>query len=133
MPMTTLQFDLATPDALKLSEAVDMVEVPGEGGDFGVLPGHAPFMSIIRPGVVTVHRDGKAERFFVTAGYAEVNPQGCIVLAEHLYDLAKTTKEEAMTKRDDALRQLDSAIDELEKTRLERQLNTFEALVEAVI
>lgn len=130
----TLQFELATPAALKLSEPVDMVEVPGEMGDFGVLPGHAPLMSMIRPGVVTVHGGAEAKRrYFITAGYAVVSPEECVLLAEHLFDLADMTKEQAMQHRDVALRELKEAIDEADKPRLEKQLVSFEALVEAVI
>lgn len=128
----TLQFELATPAALQVSEAVEMVEVPGEGGDFGVLPGHAPFMSMIRPGVVTVHNASDQQRYFITAGYAEVNPEGCIVLAEHLYDLAETSKEDALAKRDEALRELEHAADDAAKLRAEKQLMVAEALVEAI-
>lgn len=128
----TLQFELATPAALQVSEAVEMVEVPGEGGDFGVLPGHAPFMSIIRPGVVTVHGADAQKRYFITAGYAEVNPEGCIVLAEHLYDLAETSKEDAQAKRDEALREVEHAEDDAAKARANKQLAIAEALLEAV-
>ena len=79
----TLQFELVTPERLAVSEAVAMVEVPGEAGDFGVLPGHAPVLSMIRPGIIAVHgHDNATTRYFVPAGYAEVNPDGCIVLAE---------------------------------------------------
>ena len=92
----TLQFELVTPEKLAVSKAVAMVEVPGEMGDFGVLPGHAPFMSIIRPGVISVHEAGDSKTcYFVPAGYAEVNPDGCIVLAEHIRDMADVTVEQA--------------------------------------
>lgn len=84
----TLHFELVTPERLAISEQVAMVEVPGELGDFGVLPGHAPFMSMIRPGVVSVHQlDGSVKYYFIPSGYAEVNPEGCVVLTEHVRDL----------------------------------------------
>lgn len=129
----TIQFELATPAALQISEAVEMVEVPGEMGDFGVLPGHAPLMSMIRPGVVTVHTENEKRRFFVTAGYAVVSPEECVVLAEHLYDMAEMTKEKAMSERDAVLAVLPHATEEADKERLQKQIVSFDALIEAII
>ena len=50
-------FELVSPERLLLSRAVEMVVVPGAEGDFGVLPGHAPFISQVRPGVIEVHEE----------------------------------------------------------------------------
>ena len=59
------------------------VDIPGTEGDMGILPGHAPVLSTLRPGVVTVTKEGgQKERIFVRGGFAEVNPQGLTVLAE---------------------------------------------------
>lgn len=76
-------FELVSPEKLLLSEAVDMVVVPGTEGNFGVLPGHAPFISTVRMDVIDVYNGGKvSERIFVAGGFAEVTPQRCTVLAE---------------------------------------------------
>lgn len=78
-----LHFDLVSPERLLLSEEVDMVTVPGADGDFGVLAGHAPVISTIRPGFIDVK--GAAEgpaRIFVRGGFAEVTSKGLTVLAE---------------------------------------------------
>lgn len=129
----TLQFELVTPSRIAYSGAVAMVEVPGELGDFGVLPGHAPFMSIIRPGVVTVHEGGEAtKRFFVPAGYAEVNPDGCVVLAEHFRDLLTVDSETANRELDAAKQAAANATDDVAKAYAERQLAAAEALLSAV-
>ena len=79
-----LQFELVSPEKLLLSEAVGMVVVPGTEGNFGVLPGHALFISTVRPGVIDVYDDGKTinERIFVSGGFAEVTPERCTVLAD---------------------------------------------------
>lgn len=128
-----LTFELVTPEKLAYSAKVSMVEVPGELGDFGVLVGHAPFISIIRPGVVTVHQvDGSQERLFISGGYAEVNPQGCTVLAERLIDLAAANKLEVQQSVEQARKQLESAKDEREQAKAEKQLRIQEALFEAV-
>ena len=76
-------FELVSPEKLLLSRAVEMVVVPGSEGDFGVLPGHAPFISQVRPGVIDVHDGGAvSERIFVAGGFAEVTGERCTVLAD---------------------------------------------------
>jgi len=78
-----VQFELVTPERLVLSETVEMVVIPGTEGNFGVLPGHAPLISSIRPGTVDIY-EGQAivRRIFVVSGIAEVTPDLCTVLAE---------------------------------------------------
>ncbi|MBI3453975.1 MAG: ATP synthase F1 subunit epsilon [Rhodospirillales bacterium] len=76
-----LQFELVSPERLLLAEPVEMVVVPGSEGDFGVLKGHAPMISTVRPGVVEVHDEGTVrERIFVAGGFAEVTGERCTVL-----------------------------------------------------
>src|ERR1700761_1090716 len=78
-----LQFELVSPEKLLLSEQVGMVIVPGTEGNFGVLPGHALFISTVRPGVIDVYEDKTvSERIFVSGGFAEVTPERCTVLAD---------------------------------------------------
>jgi len=80
-----LHFELVTPERLVRSEEVHMVVVPGSEGDFGVLEGHAPFMSTIRNGELAIYRSGmtgEPERIAIEGGFAEVNDKGLTVLAE---------------------------------------------------
>jgi F-type H+-transporting ATPase subunit epsilon len=80
-----LRFELVTPERLVRSEEVHMVVVPGAEGDFGVLEGHAPFMSTIRNGELAIYRSGmtgEPERIAIEGGFAEVNDRGLTVLAE---------------------------------------------------
>jgi F-type H+-transporting ATPase subunit epsilon len=80
-----LHFELVTPERLIRSEEVHMVVVPGAEGDFGVLEGHAPFMSTIRNGELAIYRagmSGEPERIAIQGGFAEVNDRGLTVLAE---------------------------------------------------
>lgn len=130
----TLQFELVTPERLAVSEAVAMVEVPGEMGDFGVLPGHAPFLSMIRPGVIAVHREAESTpvRYFVPSGYAEVNPDGCIVLAEQIRDLAELTRDLAESELAVARKTLEMAEDRPDIKQAEKAVARAEALLEAV-
>ena len=80
--MPALHFDLVSPERLLFSGEVNQVDIPGLEGDFGVLAGHAPLFSSIRPGIMTVHREGGALRIVVHGGFAEVNPEGLTVLAD---------------------------------------------------
>ena len=79
-----VQFELVTPERLVLSTMVEMVVVPGTEGNFGVLPGHAPLISTIRPGMIEIYdtRPTISDRIFVVSGIAEVTPERCTVLAE---------------------------------------------------
>lgn len=81
----TLHFELVTPGRLVRSQDVHMVVVPGMDGEFGVLEGHAPFMSTIRDGVMQVYPTAGAqpELIEVRGGFAEVSEAGLTVLAEH--------------------------------------------------
>ena len=85
-----LHFELVTPSKLVRSEDVHMVVVPGAEGDFGVLEGHAPFMSTMRDGTVQIFASegAAAQTVEVRGGFAEVGENGLTVLAEHIEDAA---------------------------------------------
>ena len=70
-----------------------MVVAPGVEGEFGVLLGHAPLVTVLRPGVVSVHDEKAVRRIFVRGGFAEVNAAGLTVLAEEAFDLAEVNVE----------------------------------------
>ncbi len=81
-----LHFELVTPARLVRSEDVHMVVVPGTEGEFGVLEGHAPFMSTVRDGTLRIYKTAGAqpEEIQVQGGFAEVGETGLTVLAEHV-------------------------------------------------
>ncbi len=83
-----LQFSLVSPERELFSGLVDQVDAPGTEGDFGVLAGHAPFMTALREGPVTVHNDGSITVYEVRGGFADVTPDGFTVLAEHAVEAA---------------------------------------------
>src|ERR1044072_2419999 len=80
--MATFHFDLVSPEKLVFSGEVDQVDVPGYEGDFGVLAGHAPLISLLRPGVMTVYAKGEQLKLVVLGGFVEVGPGGLTVLAD---------------------------------------------------
>ena len=87
--MATISFDLVSPENLIFNDEVGMIIVPGKDGDFGVLPGHSKVMSSLRPGRVMVYGEDKnlLKSFFISGGFAEVNPEECIVLAESVDEI----------------------------------------------
>jgi F-type H+-transporting ATPase subunit epsilon len=79
----TFKFELVTPERMALSEDAAQVVVPGVEGEFTVLPGHAPVISALRPGVIeVVLPDARKSRIFVKGGFAEVDADRLTVLAE---------------------------------------------------
>jgi len=83
-----VEFELVTPERLLLSEMVEMVVVPGTEGNFGVLPGHAPLISTIRPGMIQIYEGQTVRRqIFIVSGIAEVTPERCTVLADEAVSL----------------------------------------------
>jgi len=77
-----LHFELVSPEKLVFSGEVQQVDLPGAEGDFGVLENHAPVVTTLRPGILTVHTAGGAQRIVVLGGFAEVSASGLTVLAE---------------------------------------------------
>ena len=125
-------FQLVAPERLLASAEVDMVVVPGAEGDFGVLPQHSLFMSVLRPGVIETYQGAQvSERIFVGGGFAEVNEHGCTVLAEEAMPVAEIDVEQARRRLSDARDDLREATDDVARARLEREIGIAEAQIEA--
>ena len=92
--MATISFDLVSPENLIFNDDVGMIIIPGKDGDLGVLPGHSKVMSSLRPGRVMVYGEDKnlLKSFFVSGGFAEINPEKCIVLAESVDEINNLDK-----------------------------------------
>jgi F-type H+-transporting ATPase subunit epsilon len=80
--MATFHFDLVSPEKLLFAGDVGQVDLPGSEGDLGVLAGHAPLVTALRPGIIVVFREGGDLRIVVNGGFAEVGPSGLTVLAD---------------------------------------------------
>ena len=80
--MAKLRFSLVSPERELFSGDVDQVDAPGIEGDFGVLAGHAPFMTALKTGEVTVTDGGSSRVFEIEGGFADVTPDGLTILAE---------------------------------------------------
>ncbi len=91
---STISFDLVSPEKLIYNDNVGMIIVPGKEGDLGVLPGHSKLLSSLRPGRVMIYGESKnlIKSFFVSAGFVEINPGKCIVLAEEVEEMSTMDK-----------------------------------------
>ena len=121
-----LHFELVSPARLLFSGDVTSVIIPGTEGEMTILPQHAPVLSTLRPGIVTVAKDGgTSEKIFVRGGFAEVNAKGLTVLAETAIPMVeldasamsaqiKTVEEEvAAAKDDEGKRKANEALEQL--------------------
>jgi F-type H+-transporting ATPase subunit epsilon len=118
-----VQFELVTPERLLLSEMVEMVVVPGTEGNFGVLPGHAPLISSIRPGMIDVY-EGQTitRRIFVVSGIAEVTPERCTVLADEAEPFEQVTAEQLADRERLAQEELTDAATDAERATAQKNL-----------
>jgi len=121
--MAKVSFRLVMPEREILATEADMVVVPGSEGDFGVLHGHAPLISTVRPGVLEVLQGNKVEqRFIVVGGFAEVTPERCTVLADEAMPFDEVTPEHLAERERAAERDLTDAATEAEKATAEKEL-----------
>ncbi len=130
----TIQFDLVSPERILVSEQVAMVIVPGGAGDFGVLADHAPLLSSVRPGVVSVYApSGEIRKIFVTGGFADVNGKVCSVLAEEAVNVNEIDR----AKESEKLKSLEGGLaeagdDAAKKASLQRDIDITRARLTAV-
>ena len=129
-----IRFEVITPSRVLIQQDVHLVVIPGGDGNFGVLPGHAPLLSTVRPGTVEIYdADMKVvERIFVEGGFAEVNPERCTLLAEQAMDVREITRDRADTRLQQADQALLAAEDPGVRIGAERELKAAEAMCEAV-
>lgn len=128
-----IEFELVSPERLLLARPVEMVVVPGTEGDFGALPGHAPFVSILRPGVIAVFDGGQVtERIFVAGGFAEVTAERCTVLAERAMPIDRLDRAAAEAELRAARDDLADAKTDAERAGAEKRIAVGEAMLAAL-
>lgn len=130
----TFQFELVSPEQVLASEQVYMVEIPGEAGNFGVLADHAPLLSSVRPGVVTITAPDMTQRqLFVAGGFADVTGKSCSLLAEEAVALSELNaaklEQELSDLKDDAGFAKD---DQVKAQRIYKQIAVVEAKLAAL-
>src|SRR5262245_57473382 len=129
-----IHFDLVSPEKLLLSDDVEMVTLPGTEGEFGVLAGHAPVISTLRPGVIHVQMDMNQPgmRLFVRGGFADVDPDEVLVLAEEAspldeFDVAALEQRIKNSEEDLSIAKTDE-----ERTRIAEELDQLRQLRSAL-
>lgn len=130
----TFNFELVSPERRLMAEPARMAVIPGEEGDFGVLPGHTSLVATIRPGVIEVYGSGEEtpRRIFIAGGFADVTAANCTVLAEeavNVNDLNQADLEQTIRNLNE---DLGLAVEEVDKARIRRRLNLAKAKLEAV-
>jgi F-type H+-transporting ATPase subunit epsilon len=124
-----IHFDLVSPERLLLSEDVDMVTLPGTEGYFGVLAGHAPVISSLRPGVIEVTGgENPGLRLFIRGGFAEVDANKVIVLAEDAIPMADFNLAALDQRIADTEEDLVAAKTDAERARVSEQLDHLKQL-----
>jgi F-type H+-transporting ATPase subunit epsilon len=129
-----IEFDFVSPERRLMSGEVAQVVVPGWEGEFAVLPGHAPVLSTMRPGVLSIVREvgGEAERYFVRGGFADVTPTSLTVLAQHAIaevDLDRDQLKHAITN---AQEDVDDAADDAARSRRQEALDHLKEIERAL-
>lgn len=127
-----LSFALVSPEREVFHGLVDHVVVPGSEGEFGVLPNHAPVMSMVKPGALRIIDDGSERRIFVNGGFADVTPEGLTVLAEEAIDLADVDAVALEQDLKNAQEDLRDASNESKRAHAERIIARAEAIKSAL-
>jgi F-type H+-transporting ATPase subunit epsilon len=127
-----LHFDLVSPEKRVFAGEVDQVVVPGVEGEFGVLAGHAPFMSTIRSGAISIYAGGDVTRTFIRGGFAEVTSEGLTILAEEAIDLADVDASDIQRELTEAREDLGQARNDDETREAQARIEKFEALLAAI-
>ena len=128
-----IQFELVSPERLLISQAVEMVVLPGAEGDFGALPEHAPTVAALRPGVISVFENNQViERVFVAGGFAEVTPERCTVLAERALPVAELDRSGAERAIAEAREDLAEAKTDAARAAAENEIAVGEAAIAAM-
>jgi F-type H+-transporting ATPase subunit epsilon len=128
-----LHFELVSPARLLFSGEVVSVQIPGSEGEMTILPGHAPVLSTLKPGVVTVAKDGgTSEKMFVRGGFAEVNAKGLTVLAEQAIPLADLDAAAIAKQVKDAEEDVADAKTDAARAKAQETLDHLKALQAAI-
>ncbi len=118
-----IAFDLVSPERLLLSDIADMVTVPATEGYMGVMAGHAPVITTLRPGMIDILKDGSDTRFFVRGGFAEIGAEKITVLAEEAIPMSEMALPVLDQRIRDTEEDLIAASGETEKARIAEELD----------
>ena len=126
-----LNVSIVSPERELYTGAVDQVDLPGAEGNLGILPDHAPLMTAVRTGAITIYDGQDQTQFFVQGGFADVTPAGLTVLAEFAQPLAEVSKDDLQTRIERAKADIGTLTDDAELAR-RQDLEGLEALFNMV-
>ncbi|MCF6101295.1 MULTISPECIES: F0F1 ATP synthase subunit epsilon [Mesorhizobium] len=128
------KFELVSPERLLVSEQVESVVIPGAEGEMTVMAHHAPVMTTIKPGVVTVKTaEGKAERYVVFGGFADIVPAGCTLLAESAVAVGDIDRADLARRIQEAREDVADAKDDETRSKAEQFLSQLTTLEGAIL
>ncbi len=127
-----LHFEFVSPERVLFSGDVDQVDVPGVEGDMGILAGHAPLVTPLRPGILTIYNGGARETVVVIGGIAEVSPAGLTVLADQATPRDNFDAMTLASAIKDAEEDVADTTDEAQRDKLARRLEQLKTLQAAL-
>ena len=128
-----LKFELVYPESLLVSQQVESVVIPGTEGEMTVMADHAPVMTTVKPGIVTVKSiDGREERYVVFGGFADILPEACTLLAESATRVGDINRDELTRRIESAREEAAGAKDDESRSRAAEFLHHLAALQDAV-
>ncbi|MCV0394602.1 MAG: F0F1 ATP synthase subunit epsilon [Rhizobiaceae bacterium] len=129
------KFELVSPERLLVSEEAEAVVIPGAEGEMTVMADHAPVMTTVRPGVVTVKPTGggQDERYVVFGGFADILPESCTLLAESAVLATNIDREDLARRIQDAREDVEDAKDDASRTKAELYLSQLTTLQGAIL
>jgi len=130
----SFNFELVSPERLLMSATVSEVVIPGMDGEMTVMAHHAPTMTTIKPGVVTVKTtDGATERYVVFGGFADIVPDGCTLLAESAVAVADIDRDDLARRLQNAREDFNDATSDAGKQKAQQYLDQLTTLNGAIL
>ena len=125
-----LNLEVVSPEKLILSKSVDMVTISGTEGDFGVLPGHAPIVSSIRPGILEIESNKEIQKMFIGGGFIEVLLDKVSILATEVFSSEDINISECENKINEYNAKIGLSETELDKESMRKSIDKYQAMIE---
>ncbi len=131
---STFLLELVSPERVLSSEEVEFTVLPAMEGGLGVLPGHAPFLTALKPGVIEIHKkkDQDVRKIFVTGGFVDITPTVCTTLAVGAVPVSELNKAEIEKKVEEIQKQLSETKDHEDYLRIDERLRTEKEKLQAI-
>jgi F-type H+-transporting ATPase subunit epsilon len=131
--MRTVPLEIVTPERLVFRDEVNMVIARGGDGDLGVLRGHMPLMTTLKPGVVRIKMDNTEKRYVVTGGFMDVTPERVVILADTAESPEEIDVERARAAKERAEKRLANPGDNVDVERAKRALQRAELRLQVAL